>query len=326
MIISKTPFRISFFGGGTDFEKYFRYHGGQVIGSTIDKYCYITLRSLPPFFNHKNRIVWSRIELVNSFKKIYHPTVRNIFLQKKYQLESGLEVHHQGDLPANSGIGSSSSFSVGLINAITKYKNYKISKKKLAQDSIDLEVNKMRENVGYQDQVWAAYGGMNIIKFHKDRSFEVKKIKIKKRFVKQLEKNLALFFIGNHRFSGKIEKKKQDAIYKKINVYHRIKEQVDECNKIFQSGENLDDFGLLLNDYWKLKKSLTQGVSNKIIDDFYDDALSHGALGGKLIGSGGGGFLLLYSKNIKKLKERYKNKVSVSFKFTDEGSKIIYAS
>lgn len=325
MIISKTPYRVSFFGGGTDFEKYFSKYEGQVIGSAIDKYCYVTLRDLPPFFKHKSRIVWSKIELVKSFKHIFHPTVKSVLNEKEYNLPNSLEIHHQGDLPANSGIGSSSAFTVGLLNAIYNYKKKIISKKKLSNRAIYTEVNQMKENVGYQDQVWAAYGGLNIIKFSKNKKILVKKIKITKQKKQLLQKNLIMFFIGKHRFSGKIEKSKISSISEKINTYHQIKEQVNECKNILEGKKDLNNFGYLLHDYWNLKKSLAANVSNIQIDEFYKDARKNGAIGGKLIGSGGGGFILLFSENIKKLKERYNKYVPVTLKFEDEGSKIIHS-
>ena len=325
MIISKTPYRVSFFGGGTDFEKYFSQYGGQVIGSTIDKYCYLTMRNLPPFFKHKSRIVWSKIELVNSFKHIFHPTVKSILSVKKYDLPNSLEIHHQGDLPANSGIGSSSAFTVGLLNAIYNYNKKIISKDKLANQAINIEVNRMKENVGFQDQVWAAWGGLNIIKFSKNKKILVKKVKISKKKKELLQKNLIMFFIGKHRFSGKIEKNKISSISEKINTYHLIKEQVDECKSILEGKKDLNNFGYLLDDYWNLKKTLASNVTNDQINEFYKDAKKNGAIGGKLIGSGGGGFILLYSENIERLKERYNKYVPVTLKFESEGSKIIYS-
>lgn len=323
MIISKTPYRISFFGGGTDFEEYFKLRGGAVIGTTINKFCYISLRELPPFFKHKHRFVWSKIELINNTNKILHPTAKAIL--QYFNPKNGLEIHYDGDLPGNSGIGSSSTFTVGLINALGNFYNKNYKKAELAKKSIFIEKNKLKENNGYQDQIWAAYGGLNIIEFRKDKSFKVTKIKISKKNKKNIQSKLIMFFVGKHRFSNKIEKDKQSNLIQNLNFYDQIKEQTYLCKNILESKNfRVNELGELLNDYWNLKKSLSQKVSNNLIDSVYKEGLDAGALGGKLLGAGGGGFLLFLTNDKKKLKKRLNKLIPVEVELENNGSEIIY--
>ncbi len=326
MIISKTPYRLSFFGGGTDFEEYFSIYSGETIGTTIDKYCYVSIRSLQKFFDHNYRISWSRIENVKKVSQIYHPTVKGLLTHLNLNKE-GLEIHYDGDLPGNSGIGSSSSFCVGLISALNKKYDFKFNKKKIAEEAYYTESKVVGENVGKQDQVWASYGGLNSIKFNK-RNFLVQKLVIKKKIKDKLQKNLMMFYSGKSRFSDKIEKDKKKKIFDKINFYHEIKDQVKECKKILLSGKYLNEFGLLLNDYWELKKNLSTKVSSNEINQIYKEAMNSGALGGKLLGSGGGGFLIFYvpkNKQSKVRKKLYKLE-EVNFNFSNEGSSIIFSN
>ena len=323
MIISQTPYRISLFGGGTDFEDYYKFHGGEVIGTTIDKYCYVTLRDLPPFFKHKHRFIWSKIENVNNINQIKHPLLKSTL--KYFKIKNGLEVHYDGDLPGNSGIGSSSSFCVGLINAIfSKYKK-KISKEKLSDLSYFIENKLMKESVGRQDQTWAAYGGFNHIKFTK-KNVKVSKIILKENIKKEFFKNLVVFFTGKSRFSNIIEKDKQIKMNKKIELYHRIKDQVKICKRIINSHKKINDIGYLLDEYWDIKKQLSNLVSPRNIDEIYNIGKSSGALGGKLLGSGGSGFIMFYceKKNQKKLIKSLSKLQRISFNPTNQGSKIIF--
>jgi D-glycero-alpha-D-manno-heptose-7-phosphate kinase len=223
MIISKTPYRISFFGGGTDFPDYYNNHDGCVIGSTIDKYCYISLRKLPPFFKNKHRIVWSKIQLPNTINQIRHPSIKGIL--NYFKIKEGIEIHHIGDLPAFSGIGSSSSFSVGLINALLTLRDKKLDKKELGKLSLYIEHNILKEYVGSQDQIWASHGGMNFINFNK-KEIRLNKIKITEERKKKLSSNLILFFTGKSRFSGKIEQKKISKIDKNLKTLDEIKKYV----------------------------------------------------------------------------------------------------
>ena len=323
MIIAQTPYRISLFGGGTDFEDYYKLYGGEVIGTTINKYCYVTLRDLPPFFKHKHRFIWSKIENVNNLNQIKHPLVKSTL--KYFKINKGLEVHYDGDLPGNSGIGSSSSFCVGLINAIYSKKKTKITKKKISNLSYHIENKIMKEYVGRQDQTWAAYGGFNHITFSKKR-IHVSKILTSENLKKKLFDNLLIFFTGKSRYSNKIERDKQLNLRKKIEIYHKIKKQVKTSTEIIKNGKNINDIGYLLDEYWSLKKQLSNLVSPNNINEIYKVAKSAGALGGKLIGSGGSGFFMFYcEKNKQKKLINTLNKLQrVHFKPTDYGSRIIF--
>jgi D-glycero-alpha-D-manno-heptose-7-phosphate kinase len=322
MIISKTPYRISFFGGGTDFPHYYERFGGCAIGSTINKYCYISLMQRPSFFKGKHKIVWSKMEIINKINQIEHPCVKGLF--KYFKIKTGLELHYISDLPANSGIGSSSAFCVGLINALLKFTNIKYDKKKLSELSIFTEQKLLKESVGSQDQVWAAYGGTNYISFDKNKII-VKKINISKERRFQLSNNLILFFTGKSRFSGDIEKDKIKNIDKNIIYLDRIKNLVMESKKILESNHSLDELGRIFNEYWVLKKKLSNKISNNLIDDIYNKAILLGAGGGKVIGAGGGGFILFFAnkKVQKKLISNFENLTPVNFDFTDRGSEII---
>jgi D-glycero-alpha-D-manno-heptose-7-phosphate kinase len=322
MIISKTPYRISFFGGGTDFPDYYNNHDGCVIGSTIDKYCYISLRKLPPFFKNKHRIVWSKIQLPNTINQIRHPSIKGIL--NYFKIKEGIEIHHIGDLPAFSGIGSSSSFSVGLINALLILRDKKLDKKGLGKLSLYIEHNILKEYVGSQDQIWASHGGMNFINFNK-KEIRLNKIKITVERKKKLSSNLILFFTGKSRFSGKIEQKKISKIDKNLKTLDEMKKYVFFCKKILEENSPLVEFGDLLNDYWNLKKKLLNDISNTQIDELYKEAMISGARGGKIVGAGGGGFILFYAKPEiqKKLIYKFSKLTPVNFNFSEEGSKII---
>ena len=324
MIITRTPFRISFFGGGTDYPKYYRKYGGVVLGTTINKYCYVSCRKTENIFNYKYRIVWSKNEILNQINNSKNPIVRATL--KKIKPNSNIEIHFQADLPKNTGIGSSSAFCVGLIKSIYALKKKKINKKKLAKLAIEIEQNKLKEYCGSQDQVWSAYGGMNLITFKKNGSIKVNKLKITKIRKKKLEKNLILMFTGIQRYSKLIEKKKQKNLNNKIKFLQEIKNLTAKSKKILQGKINLDKFGLALNEYWELKKKLSKNVSDIYLDNIYKKLIKNGAIGAKIIGSGGGGFFLIYCKEKKQsnLINKMKNYKFVKFKFENEGSKVIY--
>ena len=326
MIITKTPFRISFFGGGTDYPKYYRKYGGAVLGSTINKYCYVSCRKTENIFNYKYRIVWSKNEILNQINNSKNPIVRATL--KKIKPNSNIEIHFQADLPKNTGIGSSSAFCVGLIKSIYALKKKKINKKQLAKLAIEIEQNKLKEYCGSQDQVWSAYGGMNFITFKKNGSIKVNKLKITKIRKKNLEKNLILMFTGIQRYSKLIEKKKQKNLNKKIKFLQEIKNLTTKSKKILEGKINLDKFGLALNEYWELKKKLSENVSDIYLDTIYKKLIKNGAIGAKIIGSGGGGFFLIYCKEKKQsnLINKMRNYKFVKFKFENEGSKVIYDS
>ena len=323
MIITKTPYRISFFGGGSDYPEWFTKNGGAVLSTTIDKHIYISCRYLPSFFKHKYRIVWSKIENVKSINQIKHFAVKHLL--KHLNFNEGLEIHYDGDLPARSGMGSSSCFTVGLINALYSIKRKKISKIDLAKKTINFEQKIMKEIVGSQDQIVASIGGFNKIIFNKNKSIRIKKIKRNKN-IESLENNLVLIYTNINRTAHKIASSYVKKLTtSKKNYIKNILEHVDEGEKILMSG-NIDDFGKLLNSSWTLKKKLSASISNRQIDDLYNQAIYNGALGGKLLGAGGGGFLLMYMK--KKYREnffkRYPKIINMPFKFSNVGTEVIF--
>jgi len=324
MIITRTPFRISFFGGGTDYPVWFRDNGGQVLSSSIDKYCYITARHLPPFFENKSRIVWSKIELVNNISEIQHPAIRGIL--DHLDLNDGIEIHHAGDLPSRSGIGSSSSFTVGLLNALHSIKGNPLGQKDLATAAIHIEQNILNENVGSQDQIAAALGGFNKLIFNKDGSFEAIPIDINDSYIKELQDHLALFFTGLSRNASEIAEEQIRETPKKRQELEAMHKLVDEAMLILEKKSDVREFGKLLDKTWKIKRSLTKSISNKHIDDMYERGIAAGAIGGKLLGAGGGGFMLFFVEPEKrhKLIEEFKDLVHVPFSFEAEGSTIIH--
>lgn len=324
MIISKTPFRISFFGGGTDYPVWYRENKGQVLSTTIDKYCYITLRYLPPFFPHKHRIVYSKIEIVKDINEILHPPVRASLNFCK--IDKGVEIHHDGDLPARAGLGSSSSFTVGLLHSLHALKGVMPSKFQLAKEAIYIERDVLGENVGSQDQVAAAFGGFNKIIFHGEDEFKIEPITIEKERIKQLERHLMLFFTGITRFASNIAKVQIKNTPDKKRELTLMYQMVDTAIDILNTKKDILEFGKLLNETWKLKRSLSDKISNPIIDNIYEAATRAGATGGKLIGAGGGGFMLLFvpPENQQKVKNELKNLLEVKFNFEQDGSKIIY--
>ena len=325
MIISKTPFRISLIGGGTDFPSYYSNNEGLVIGGTINKYCYVTARFLPNVFNYKHRIVWSQNEVVSNNKQIIHPTVKAVFQYLK--ISKGLEIHYQGDLQKNSGLGTSSSFCVGLINALKNLHGSKVNKLYLAKSSIKIEQDIMNENCGSQDQIWASYGGFNSIRFFK-KQFKVNKIKISDKKLKSLCKNFFLIYTGINKFSNIIEKDKLVRFDKNIRYLDQIHQLAKEFKSQITNTNNFSFVGDIMNDYWDLKKNLSNKVTNYKINEIYKEALNCGASGGKIIGSGGGGFLLVYCK--KKFHNKLRKKLFklpiIKFDFVKEGSQIIFRS
>lgn len=324
MIITRTPFRISFFGGGTDYPAWYQEHGGVVLATTIDKYCFISCRYLPPFFEHKYRIVYSRIENVHSPEEIEHPAVRAILGWAG--CEKGLEIHHDGDLPARSGLGSSSSFSVGLIHALAAMQGKYTSKEELARNAIHIEQEIINENVGSQDQISAAYGGFNRIEFRRNDTFQVSPVILKKDRLHELQSHLMLFFTGFSRISSEIAKSQLENIENREVELTRMGEMVDEAIQILQNTNSpINEFGKLLHQGWQYKRSLSDKVSTPEIDFLYDEALDTGATGGKLLGAGGGGFLLLFVKPElqSKVRERLKKLVHVPFQFEDSGSRVV---
>ncbi len=324
MIISRTPFRISFFGGGTDYPVWYRDNGGAVLATAIDKYCYISCRYLPPFFEHKHRIVYSLIENVKDISEIKHPAVKAIL--EYMAVTSGVEIHHDGDLPARTGLGSSSSFTVGLLHAIYALKGIMPTKMRLATEAIHVEQNIIKENVGSQDQVSAAFGGFNVISFNSDNSIQVKPVIMCGDRLNQLKNHLMFYFTGFSRTASEIAKKQIEATPKKKTELSTMHKMVDEAMAILTNEQtDVIEFGKLLHESWKLKRSLTDKISTSEIDGIYEEARRAGAIGGKLLGAGGGGFMIIFAKPEVQLRvgERLKGLLRVPFDFESSGSQII---
>ena len=327
MIISRTPLRISFFGGGTDYPIWYEKNVGMTISATINKYAYITVRELPPFFEYKHRIQYHLKEEVNSIEEIKHPVVREA--SKLLDIKHGIEMVHNADLPARSGLGSSSTFTVGLMHALYAMKNQMVTKRELALNAINLEQNIIGEAVGSQDQTIAAFGGFNLIEFSKSKIFQVQEIIISEERLQSLQDNIILCFTGFARTAEKIAKLQIEATPFKEKELNKMNEITNKAREIIRNSNiSIDEFGKLLNEQWFLKKGLTNHISNPAIDDIYNTAIKAGALGGKLLGAGGGGFMLFYAKqeNHKKIMESLKNKLFVPFRFEKTGSQIVYYS
>jgi len=325
MIISRTPFRISFFGGGTDYPVWYKHHKGAILATSINKYCYITCRFLPPFFEHKYRVVYSVVENTKKISEIKHPAVRETL--KYMKIKRGVELHHDGDLPARAGLGTSSSFTVGLINALHALQGKMITKRQLALDAINVEQNMIKENVGSQDQITAAFGGFNKIEFDVDEEFKIYPVTIKNNRLKLLQDHMMLFFTGFSRTASKIAQEQIKKTPEREKELKRMAEMVDEAiNILNESSSDLNDFGRLLHETWMIKRKLTSKITNDTIDKIYDKAIKAGAIGGKLLGAGGGGFILFFvnPSDQKKIKDSLKNLLYVPFRFENLGSQIIY--
>jgi D-glycero-alpha-D-manno-heptose-7-phosphate kinase len=324
MIISRTPFRISLFGGGTDYPTWFREHGGAVLGLAIDKYCYITLRRLPPFFEHRSRIVYSQVELVNAVSEIRHPAVRAVLSDQS--ITEGLEIHHDADLPARSGLGSSSSFTVGLLNALYALESKMIAKRDLACEAIRIEQDVLKEQVGSQDQIWAAYGGFNRCDFFRDGTFAVSPIILPPARRQEFNRSLMLFFTGFSRFASDFAQDQVKNIPNRKNQLMAMRHMVDGAVDILQDEKApLRELGELLHESWRLKRELADSVSNSQIDEIYNAAREAGAVGGKLLGAGGGGFMVFFVEEAARdrVRERLKKLIHVSIGTDNDGSKIV---
>lgn len=325
MIITQTPFRMSFFGGGTDFSGFYNEHGGAVLSTTFDKYAYVTVRHLPPFFDYRTHLTYSKEEKVNSIEEIKHPAIRNAM---QWLDMHKIRMTYEADLPARSGLGTSSSFAVGMLEAFYALKGKYADKRKLADDAIYLERTLCAESGGIQDQIAASFGGFNRIDFSRD-GYTVRPVIMNRERKEELNSQLMLFFTGFSRFSSDIqkgtEKSMKDKTSQLIEMYHLV----DEAEKILTDKNiSLNDFGKLLDYTWKLKRGISGGISTDSIDEQYAKAMNAGALGGKLLGAGGGGFLLFYVplKKQADVKNALKNQMYVPFKFENDGTKIIYYS
>lgn len=322
MIFSKTPFRISLFGGGTDFPEWFNNNKSLVISATIDKYATIGVRYLPPFFEKKYRIVWSKIDLVNNINNISHPAVKSIL---KYTKEKkGIELHYYGDLPARSGLGTSSSFAIGLLNIISFLQKKKISKEKLSKDAINIERKILKEKGGWQDQIIIAHGGLKFIEFYKN-DFLISNTGLNEKNIKKLGDSLVLFYTGSNRESYKIQKFFLDNINNLNLELKEINNLAHTAKEIISSGKNLHEIGRLLNESWKIKKQFSNKISNPKVDFIYETGIKAGAIGGKLLGAGKSGFILFYcpKDRQKNLILKLKKFIHVPFNFINQGSTII---
>lgn len=324
MIITRTPFRMSFFGGGTDMKDFFTEHGGAVISTTFDKYCYVIVRHLPRFFEYSTELSYSKIERVTSIDDIEHPAIRNAM--KMLDMHE-LRLTYEADLPARSGLGTSSSFAVGMLNAFYALKGKYVDKKKLADDAIYLERVLCDEAGGWQDQIAASFGGFNRINFNKDGTYDVYPLIIHPDRKKQLDDNLLMFFTGFTRFSSDMQKVNAKGYHDKTKQLLEMLDLVDQAQEILtDKNSDLDDFGRLLDHTWKLKRQTGGAITTSSIDALYQRGIDAGALGGKLLGAGGGGFLVFYVQPEKKqaVKEAMKDLLHVPFHFEDGGTRVIH--
>jgi D-glycero-alpha-D-manno-heptose-7-phosphate kinase len=324
MIIVRTPFRVSFFGGGTDYPAWYQQFGGSVLATTINKYCYLSCRYLPPFFEHKYRVAYSRIETVNHPSEFNHPAVRAVLQWMDW--DKGIEIHHDGDLPARSGLGSSSSFTVSLINALNAMQGKLVSKEQLALDAIHVEQQVIGENVGSQDQTSAAYGGFNKINFKQNGSVVVNPVVITAARQNELESHLMLFFTGFSRIASEIAQSKIENLKNREIELKTMQGMVGEALQILNNpATSITEFGKLLHHGWLYKRELSNKVTTPEIDSIYEEAMNAGATGGKILGAGGGGFLLLFVRPELQEKVRFalNNLIHVPFKFEDSGSRVV---
>ena len=323
MIITKTPYRISLFGGGTDHPAWYRENGGEVISFAIDKYCYLTTRVLPPFFDHKYRIAYSKVETTNTIAEIQHPAVRGAI--QKYCPDLSLEIHHDGDLPARSGVGSSSAFAVGLIHSLSILLKKEISKEELANEAIHLEQVELNENVGSQDQIACAVGGLNYIKFGGQKEWVHEPISISNLKKLELESRMILIYTGVHRSSSDVQANLLIDLNKKTKTMQRTIELARECKEVFLSNTNLDEIGEMLVESWSLKKAMNSNAITPALEEIWVKSQRAGALGGKVLGAGGGGFCMFWVKEDgqEEFLERFDFGTHVPAQISNEGSTCI---
>ena len=323
MVITKTPFRMSFFGGGTDMEEYFKEHGGVVISTTFDKYCYVNVRHLPGFFDYKTELSYSKIERVTDVESIEHPAIRNAM--KMLDMHQ-MRLTYESDLPARSGLGTSSSFAVGMLNAFHALKGQYVDKRKLADEAIYLERVLCKEAGGWQDQIASAFGGFNKITFY-ENNYEVEPIIISPERKRRLNKNLLMFFTGFSRFSSEIQELNRVSEADKHGLLGQMRELPVDAERILtDEKKDLDDFGRLLDLTWQIKKQTGKSVTTDHIDELYAQGRAAGATGGKLLGAGGGGFIIFYVplERQDSVRKALKDLMYIPFEFENGGSRIIY--
>ncbi len=324
MIISRTPYRISFFGGGTDYPLWFREHGGAVLATSINHYCYVSCRFFPPFFQHLSRVVWSKIELVSDNADIEHPAVRAV--TEFLKIDQGVEIHHQGDLPARSGLGSSSSFTVGLLHALYALQGSMSSKEELAKQAIHVEQTLLAENVGVQDQIQVAMGGLNRIEIAPSGSFQVQPVPLNDGRLEELESHVLLLYTGVARTASDVAAAQLKTMGQRTNELHRMRAMVDEASGILTGGGSMEDFGGLLDEAWRIKRGLSDKIAPPFVDEIYARARNAGALGGKLLGAGGGGFMMLFVRpeDHEKVLRALSELLVVPIKFETNGTQLVY--
>jgi D-glycero-alpha-D-manno-heptose-7-phosphate kinase len=324
MIITRTPLRISFFGGGTDYPIWYREHGGSVLATTLDKSCYITCRRCPPFFDYHSRISYSKVENVDRNDAIEHPSVRGCL--EFLGIHEGVEIQHVADLPARTGLGTSSAFTVGLLLGLHALQGRMRDKHSLATDAICVEQDVIQEAVGSQDQVSAAYGGLNRINFHRDGSIDVRRILCSQSRLTDLNEHLALYFTGFSRTASEVAQEQLKMTPHKQKELIAMHQLVNDAEAILTTSQgSLDEFGKLMHESWRIKRTLTAKITTSSIDEIYEAGLSAGALGGKLLGAGGGGFMLFFVPPERKeaLRERLRKLLCVPFKFSSKGSHVV---
>ena len=324
MITSRTPFRISFFGGGTDYPEWYRQHGGAVLATTIDKYCYLSCRYLPPFFDFRYRVVWSKVENTKTIEQIEHPVVR--CLLGHLGIDRGVEIHHIGDLPARSGMGSSSAFTVGLLHGLHALQGRMVGKQELMHEAIHAEQTLLQETVGSQDQASAAHGGFNKITFAPNGQIQVSPVVLRPGRVDELDSHLMLFYTGIVRTASKVAKTYVTDLGAKRRQLRILRDLVDESIDLLASDRSIEGFGELLDEAWTVKRSLGSGISTDEVDALYARAMAAGAVGGKITGAGGGGFLLLFVPPAQQqaVLDALPELVHVPFHFESSGSQIIF--
>jgi len=326
MIITRTPFRVSFFGGGSDYPAYYREHGGEVLSTTINQYCYITCRYLPPFFDYKYRVRYSRSELANTIDEIEHPSVRECL--RLSGIDYGIEIVHTSDIPAMSGIGSSSSFTVGLLQALHALKGEMVTKRRLAFEAIHIEQDIIGESVGSQDQTAAAFGGFNHIEFGgRNDDIFVQPVVLAPEKLSYLQDHLLFYFTGFSRYSSEIATEQIRSTHEKLSELGRMREMVGEAMEILRGPiRGYREFGRLLHESWMLKRGLTNLISNSKIDEIYEAAMGSGAMGGKLCGAGGGGFFLFFvpPERQARVKEALQHLLLVPVRFENLASHIVF--
>ena len=327
MIITRTPYRLSLFGGGTDYNDWFEVHGGRILAAAMRHYCYLTVRRLPPFFEHTMRIVYSKIESVSDVSQIEHPSVKGCL--QYLGITHGMEIHHDGDLPARSGIGSSSSFTVGLLQALHALDGRRITPETLAREAIHVEQNILGESVGIQDQIMAAHGGLRVTDMGPGKAWDARPVVVPPEYLQTFENHVLLGYSGISRFSGDHSTKKVANIRsgKTSHELEEISALADQAIEAFETTCDFDCLGGLLNRSWQLKRRLADGVSSEWMDALYSTAISAGAFGGKFMGAGGGGFFFFLAppERHQAIKDALPNvRVWVPFNVERRGSQVLF--